>query len=86
MIELNEDNDPMLFSVGLPCGQLIVQYMECLATLQSFVSGDKPTTSDIARAVRESARTTDVARNASDAMLVAAWHRMSQRIEQAGNG
>jgi len=87
MIDLSEDNDPMLFAVGLPCGRLVVQYMEILATVQASVQGGvEPSTNDVVKAIRESSRTPDVAQAATDAMLVAAWHRMTTKVSTAGNG
>lgn len=87
MIELNDDNDPMLFSVTLPMGRLIVQYMEVLSHIHAGMSPEaQPSTAEIADGIRKASRTPDVAAAAPDAMLIAAWARMSARVTQAGNG
>lgn len=87
MIELNDENDPMLFAVTLPTGRLVVQYMEVLSTIHATMNPDaQPTQSEIADGLRRSSRTPEVAASASDAMLVAAWARMSARVSAAGNG
>jgi hypothetical protein len=87
MIDLNDDNDPMLFAVNTPNGQLIVQYMEVVANLQHvMVNGQDPTPADICAAIRSTSRTPAVASTASDAVLFAAWHRMSTRVNEKGNG
>jgi hypothetical protein len=87
MIDLNDDNDPMLFAVNTPNGQLIVQYMEVVASLQSVMTDSKePTPSDICNAIRSNSRTHSVASLASDAILFAAWHRMTMRVNEKGNG
>jgi hypothetical protein len=87
MIDLTEDNDPMLFCVQIPSGKLIVQYMETLATLQDAAGlQEQPSVPQIAKAIRDSARTKEVAAEASDAVLIAAWHRMTARVQAAGNG
>jgi hypothetical protein len=87
MIDLNEDNDPMLFAVNTPVGQLIVQYMEVVASLQNvMINNQEPTPSDICNAIRSNSRTPSVASLASDAVLFAAWHRMTMRVNEKGNG
>lgn len=87
MIDLNDENDPMLFAVTLPNGRLIVQYMEVVSTIQGIISGSTdPGIPEICRAIRECSRTPEVAKNASDAMLTAAWARMTQAVNSAGNG
>jgi hypothetical protein len=86
MIEMNENDDPMLFSVGIPTGRLIVQYMEVAATMQALVSqGETPNNQHIVRAIREASRTPEVAKIATDAMLIAAWQRIHTRVATAGN-
>ena len=86
MIELKDEDDPMLFAVTLPSGRLVVQYMECIATLKAFVRDESaPMLEEIARAVRESARTPEVARNAPDPHLFAAFMRIQDRVTHAGN-
>lgn len=87
MKELNDDNDPMLFGMTLPCGRVVIQYMEVLAAVQASVpDGGDPKPADIVKAIRETSRTPETAALASDAMLVAAWHRMTVAIEKSGNG
>lgn len=87
MIDLNEDNDPMLFSCRIPSGTLVVQYMEAVATLQESCGTDaQPTIAHIAAAIRKSSRTPEVAQQASDAHLIAAWHRMTAAVAASGNG
>lgn len=87
MIELNADNDPMLFAVQLPVGQLVVQYMEVIATIHAGMSPDtEPKPDEIVAAIRKASRTPEVASVASDAHLIASWARMSQRVASAGNG
>lgn len=86
MKELDDNNDPMLFGMTLPCGRIVVQYMEVLAAVQAVMpDGAEPKTSDIVNAIRQTSRTPEIAALASDAMLVAAWHRMTVAIEKAGN-
>jgi hypothetical protein len=85
MNDLNDDNDPMLFSVTLPHGKLIVQYMEVLASLQSVLAdGGEPTQAQLVQAIRATARTVEIAVATTDAMLIAAWHRMTGAIQASG--
>lgn len=87
MIELNDDNDPMLFAIGLPNGRLIIQFMEVVATLQAVVpQGAEPSPHHIVDAIRKSSRTPEVAATASDAMLAAAYHRIAMAVEREGKG
>ena len=86
MIDLNDDNDPMLFAITVPQGKLIVQYMEILTVVQAACGGKEPTTADIIAAIRSCARTADVAAAAPDHVLLAAWARMSTAVQNAGNG
>jgi hypothetical protein len=87
MIDLNDENDPMLFAVTLPNGRLIVQYMEVVATIQGMVAnGSDPGIPEVCRAIRDMSRTPEVAKGASDAVLTAAWARMTQAVNSAGNG
>lgn len=86
MHDLTDDNDPMLFGMTLPSGRLVIQYMEVLAAVQaSLPENAEPKPADIVRGMRETARTPDTARAATDAMLVAAWHRMTVAVQAAGN-
>lgn len=87
MIDLSDDNDPMLFKITLPNGALIVQYMEVLATIQaSMAPNAEPSSASVVKAIRESSRTPPIAANASDAVLIAAWHRMTTAVTTMGNG
>lgn len=85
-IELNETDDPMLFAVSVPAGRLVFQFTEVTATLQGMTqNGEQPGVPELARAMREACRTPEVAKNATDAQLFAAYARAAQRVEQAGN-
>jgi hypothetical protein len=86
MIELNDDNDPMLFAVTLPSGErLILQYMEVVTNLSLVVgNGTDPTPAQIASAIRDSARVKLTLDN-TDAHLMAAWHRISAQVANSGN-
>jgi hypothetical protein len=87
MIDLNDENDPMLFAVSLPNGKLIVQYMEVVATIQATaVPGAEPSPQVVIDAIRKASRTPEVAMGAMDAWLIAAWHRMTMRMDAAGKG
>jgi len=87
MIELNDDDDTMLFAVTIPTGRLVIQYMETLTALQEDIGlKEQPTVAQIAAAIRRSSRTPDVAKDATDAHLIAAWQRMTTRVQAAGNG
>lgn len=85
MIELNDDNDPQLFAITLPSGRLVLQYMEVGAVLNAIAGTNTPTAEQVVRAVREAARTKDVAAAATDAELFAAFERVSRRVQQSGN-
>jgi len=85
MIDLNDENDPLLFSVSVPNGRLICQYMEVVATVQAISpNGTEPNTDIVIRAIRQSSRTPEVAREARDEWLIAAWHRMTTAMEASG--
>lgn len=85
-IELNEADDPMLFAVTVPAGRLVFQFNEVTATLQAIGAGNaQPGVPELARAMREACRTPEVAKEATDAQLFAAYARAAQRVEQAGN-
>lgn len=84
MIDLNEDNDPLLFRVQIPTGALIVQWTEVCAAAQPS-SDAKPTVKDLAAAVRKVSRTPDVAASATDEVLVAVCERIAKAIKNAGN-
>lgn len=84
MIDLNEDNDPLLFRVQIPTGSLIVQWTEVCAAAQQSNEG-KPTVKDLADAVRKVSRTPEIAAGATDEVLVAACERIARAIKNAGN-
>jgi hypothetical protein len=89
MIDLNDDNDPMLFCATVHTkdgpAKLILQYMEVAAAAQSITpQGSEPTTAHIIQAIRKAARTPGIAENTPDEMLVSLWYRMSKAIETAG--
>jgi hypothetical protein len=86
MIELTDDNDPYLFSVTIPSGRLVMQYLEVLVTLrETLPEGKEPTLEQTAEAIRKAARTKDVAATAQPAELFAAWVRMNARVTELGN-
>jgi hypothetical protein len=84
MIDLNSDNDPLLFRVGLPNGALIVQWTEVIAAL-AVKGGTEQGVPEVCAAIRKVARTPEVAAQASDEALFAAFARMGKAVEQAGN-
>ena len=85
-IELTEADDPLLFAVTVPAGRLVFQFNEVTATLQAVQQPNtQPGVEDLARAMRESCRTPEVAKEATAAQLFAAYVRAAQRVEQAGN-
>lgn len=87
MIELNDETDPMLFSVEIPSGKLVCQYMEIVSAMQGIIpTGTDPNQTHIVRAIRECTRTPEVAAAASDHVLTAAWARMTRAVQAAGNG
>jgi hypothetical protein len=84
MIDLTEDNDPMLFRIQIPTGSLIVQWTEVCAAAQP--SGNaQPTVADLASAVRKVTRTPDVAAKATDEVLVAVCERIARTLKHSGN-
>lgn len=85
MIDLNNDNDPLLFSIELPKGRLICQYMEIVATVQAIApSNAEPDISVIIKAIRQASRSPEVTEASENAHLVAAWYRMTKAMESAG--
>ena len=88
MKNLTDDNDPLLFAIDLPAGKLIVQYLEVMAAVQAALPSDQkePDPSIVLKCLRECSRTPDVAKSLSDPMLLAAWMRVMQAAESAGNG
>jgi hypothetical protein len=83
MIELKDENDPLLFRVQIPTGSLIVQWTEVCAAAQQ--ADRAPTVADLANAVRKVARTPEVAASATDEMLVAVCERIARTLKNAGN-
>jgi hypothetical protein len=84
MIDLNDQNDPLLFKVTVPSGDLIVQWTEVIAALAPQAS-ETPGVGDVAAAIRKVARTPDVAANATDEILFAVFARIGKAVERAGN-
>ena len=87
MIDLTEDNDPMLFRIAVPSGSLIVQWNELVAAVQNRnQSGqNQPTVADIAESIRAVSRTPEVAANAADEVLFAVFARLGKAVTNAGN-
>ena len=87
MIDLNEENDPMLFRVTIPTGALVIQWNELVASVQkrSIAGGEQPTVADIANAIRTVARTPEVAQQAADEVLFAVFARLGKAVQNAGN-
>lgn len=84
MIDLNDQNDPLLFKVTIPSGDLIVQWTEVVAALAPQAS-ENPGVGDVAAAIRKVARTPDVAAIATDEILFAVFARIGKAVERAGN-
>ena len=85
MIELNDDNDPMLFACNVPAGRLVVQYMEVAAAVQANSQPNtEPQMRDFLIAMRQAARTKDIAAATPDEMLIAMWFRMTKALEASG--
>lgn len=85
MIELTNDNDPLLFSVTLPIGNLICQYMEVVVTIQAICpTSSEPTADMVVQAIRKSSRTPEIAAAANDEWIISAWHRMTKALEASG--
>jgi hypothetical protein len=86
-IELTEADDPMLFAVCIPAGRLVFQFNEVTATLQAMSPPQGQTgVPEMARAMREASRTPEIAAQATDAQLFAAYARAAKAVEQSGNG
>lgn len=88
MIDLNEENDPMLFRITVPSGALIVQWNELVAAVQKrnqSASGSSVTVAEIADAIRSVSRTPDVAAAAADEVLFAVFARLGKAVQSAGN-
>lgn len=83
MIDLNSDNDPLLFRVEIPNGSLVVQWTEVLAVLAA--RGGEPGIPEVAAAIRKVARTPEVAASATEESLFAAFARIGKAVQQAGN-
>jgi hypothetical protein len=85
MIDLNDENDALLFACTIPAGRLIVQFHEVVAALESRCQGADPSTADLVAVIKEVSRTPDVACMATDAQLVAVWTRIAKAAQTAGN-
>ena len=87
MIDLNEENDPMLFRIAVPSGSLIVQWNELVAAVQkrNQSAQNQPTVADIAESIRAVSRTPEVAANAADEVLFAVFARLGKAVTNAGN-
>lgn len=84
MIDLNDQNDPLLFKVTLPGGDLIVQWTELIATLAPKAD-QNPGVGEVAAAIRKVSRTPEVAAAATDATLFAVFARIGKAVESSGN-
>lgn len=85
-VNLTDDDDPLLFSLTLPEGVLILQWAEVLAALaKSNVTGT-PEVQQVADAIRKVARSKDVAAACSDERLFAAFARIGKVADAQGNG
>ena len=60
--------------------------MEVLAAVQASVSsGSDPTPAQVAQGMKDASRTPEVAAASSDAILIAAWHRMTMAVQKQGH-
>jgi len=84
MIDLNSDNDPLLFRVEIPTGALILQWTEVLAAIGTKAD-QQPGIEEVAAAIRKMARTPEVAADAPDAVLFAVFVRIAKAVEAQGN-
>jgi|LakMenEpi03Aug12_release.lakeMendotaPanAssembly.Ray.scaffolds.fasta_scaffold716330_3 hypothetical protein len=85
MIDLNDENDPLLFACSIPAGRIIVQFHEVVAALEAKCQGKEPSTEDLVAVLKEVSRTPDVASMATDAQLIAVWTRIAKAAQSAGN-
>lgn len=84
MIDLNDNDDPLLFGADIGGGKLIFQYTEVVAALGGMVK-EQPEVADVARAMRKAARTPEVAQATSDEKLFALFVRVAKMVEKQGN-
>lgn len=85
-VTLSDSDDPLLFDVPVPAGRLVFQFNEVTATLQAIVPPNGQSgVPEIARAMREGCRTTEIAAASTDAQLFAAWARVYKLVDAAGN-
>lgn len=84
MIDLNENDDPLLFRAQVPAGSLVMQWTEVLAALAKPGQGE-PSVQDVAAAIRKVARTPEVAAGSTDEILFAVFARAAKAVERAGN-
>lgn len=85
MIDLTENDDPMLFRLQTPAGALVMQWNEVIACLSKLGTQAEPSVADVAAAIRKVSRTPEVAAGCSDEILFAAFARVSKAVDQAGN-
>ena len=85
MIELTNENDPLLFCVTMPDdSRLVVQWNECLASIQKMNIEGEPSVEQISQALRSSARTKDIAARSSDESLFAVFARIVEALDKTG--
>jgi hypothetical protein len=82
MIDLNSDNDPLLFRAELPVGVIIVQFHEIIAAIGRK---DDYEIADVTAAMRKVARTPETAAAASDEQLFGLFIRIKNAAERSGN-
>jgi hypothetical protein len=87
MIDLTDENDPMLFCATVENGgKIIIQYMELSARIAEKCGERSPTQEDIVTAMRETARTREIAQSVPSHVLVSLFFRMTRAVDSAGNG
>ncbi len=84
MIDLNENDDPLLFRAQVPAGSLVIQWTEVLAALAK-PGQQEPGVQDVAQAIRKVSRTPEVAAESTDEILFAVFARAAKAVERAGN-
>lgn len=84
MIDLNDNDDPLLFAADLGTGKFIFQYTEVVAALGG-ISKDQPEVRDVAVAMRKMSRTPEIAAQITDEKLFALFVRVAKMVEKQGN-
>jgi hypothetical protein len=84
MIDLNDNDDPLLFAADVGHGKLIFQYTEVVAALGGLVK-DQPEVADVVRAMRKASRTPEIAAETPDEKLFALFVRVAKLVEKQGN-